>query len=213
VLESGVINHALQINYSRNGGDSCAAGIKVCGTLPKDFQIELISGVTLNESLLVNSRGRSLEIAELAMRCDSKEIPSDISGLVPTGSWIAMQATFGGSASKLNLEGTAIAPEDIVAKGTVAMAVFDDRVIGILSPEASSEPSLWFAWTLAPLEVTTVGTQGAFKKRPGKVRIDQGGGVDVDGNTLVLGSVSLIRASGQAQSGQEQSLFDSLVRR
>lgn len=165
----------------------------------------------MDETALVEARDSVRQLQALAMKCDGKEIPEALDGTKPTGWWIASECTFAGAAAPAGETGTPGPKKDIVLKGPAAMAVFEDRVIGILGPRSEAEPALWWSWRLASTGVEGHGTQGMFKKRPSKLRIDHDGGADGDGDSIVLGGVAqLFRSSGRYQSGQESSLLKAL---
>jgi hypothetical protein len=95
--------------------------------------------------------------------------------------------------------------------GQAAIAIGDGRVIGIMSPMSQAAAALWWSWPLSATAVTAVGTQGVFKRRPAAIRLDRNGGVDSNGDTLVLKIVSkLDREARQFQSAHEASLLEAL---
>jgi hypothetical protein len=167
----------------------------------------------MDGTALVDARSAARQLQALEMKCDGKEIPEALDGEKPTGWWIASECTFAGAAAPAGETGTLEPKKGIVLKGPAAMAVFDDRVIGILSPGSGAESALWWSWPLAGTGVEGHGTQGMFKKRPSKLRIDHNGRADGDGDgdSIVLGGVArLFRSSGRYQSGQESSLLKAL---
>jgi hypothetical protein len=165
----------------------------------------------MDGTALMDARNAARQLQALEMKCDGKEIPEALDGAKPIGWWIASECTFGGEVASGRETGTLGQKKDIVMKGPAALAVFEERVIGILSPDSGAEPALWWSWPLTSTAVEGHGTQGAFKKRPSKLRLDRGGGAEGDGDSIVLGGVArLYRSSGRYQTGQEGSLLKAL---
>jgi hypothetical protein len=165
----------------------------------------------MDGNVLVDARNGARQVASLAMKCDSKEIPLAASGAKPEGWWLVEGCMFAGSATPGGEKGTLDKPVLARIEGTAALAVVEERLIGIVSPNSAGEPALWWSWPLSTIKVETVGTQGLFKKRPASIRLDRDGGVDADSDTLALkGVVRLFRNSGRAQPGQEESLLKAL---
>jgi hypothetical protein len=62
--------------------------------------------------------------------------------------------------------------EDAVVDGTAAIAVNQDAIKGILSPNDGSPPAVWWSWTLDELSLHLGGSQGFLKKRPTDLWLD-----------------------------------------
>jgi hypothetical protein len=167
----------------------------------------------MTETVLVNTRGAAVSMPSLAMRCDPKEIPEAADGTKPTGWWLVDDCTFGGQIQSAADDGTVSESETVVVKSMAAVAVFDERVIGIARPASQESAALWWSWSLTSTTVSGVGVQGLFKKRPSAIRLDRNGGVDDnDGDTIVLKHIArLYRNNGSFQAGQEGSLLEALV--
>jgi len=162
-------------------------------------------------TVLVDARGAARKVERLGMKCDSKELPEPLDGSEPVAWWLIGICTFAGSLLPGGESDTLGDPVEGTMKGQAALAVDDGRVIGIMSPKSPAAAALWWAWPLASTEVTAVGTEGVFKKRPSVIRLDRNGGAEAEGDTLVLNMVSkLQRKSRSIQSTQEASLFEAL---
>jgi hypothetical protein len=163
-------------------------------------------------TVLVDGRGAARVVASLAMKCDAKEIPEAADGSAPEGWWIAADCTFGGRLRPRGETGTLGEPADGMMEGQAAVAVFADRIIGIMSPTAKAAPAVWWSWPLTTTKVSASGSEGLLKKRPTALRLDRNGGVEADdGDSIVLKAVSrLYRSSGRFQSGQSASLLKAL---
>jgi hypothetical protein len=78
----------------------------------------------------------------------------------------------------------------------------------------ASEHSAWLSWSIPRLAIEGMGSQGTFRKRPKLIKIDRDGGVDGDGQTLLLQLIAKVMSSGRrAQDGQETALLESLLPR
>jgi hypothetical protein len=165
----------------------------------------------VDATVLVDARGGAREIALLGMRCDEREIPAALSGTEPVGEWLIFRCMFAGSAMSGGERETLGEAVEGTVEGTAALAVVEDRVIGIVSPDSASAPALWWSWSLASTTVEAHGTRGLFKKRPEKITLDRDGGLDGGGDTLLFEEVA--RNWGRKtgfQTGQEQSLLEAL---
>ena len=166
----------------------------------------------MDGTVLVDARGAARKVGSLGMKCDGKEIPEPLDDSEPVGWWLAGDCTFAGLLLPGGETDTLGDPTEGTMKGQAALAIGDGRVIGIMSPMSQAAAALWWSWPLLATEVSAVGTLGVFKKRPRVIRLDRNGGIDSDGDTLVLKIVSkLYRTAGRFQSGQEASLFEALT--
>jgi hypothetical protein len=160
----------------------------------------------MSESVLVSTRSKAIRVSSLGVSCDDKEIPTLIDGAPPQGWWIVGECTFAGSFASDEPE----TPTTGSFAGMAAVAVSDEKFVGIMSPSGSG-PALWWAWPLSASTVEVHGSQGIVKKRPGKLAVHRAGGVDADGDSVVLHIVGRLYPSmGSVQSKQEASLLNAL---
>jgi hypothetical protein len=162
-------------------------------------------------TVLVDARGGARELSHLEMKCDRKEIPEFLSLIKPEGWWIAADVTFGGTLQTGGETNDLGESKSGSMKGSAALAVGEGRVIGIMSPSSPAEPAIWWSWPLSELRTEAVGSQGLLKKRPTAIVLNRNGGVDGDGDSLVLKGVGrLYRNSNNVSQGQEASLLKVL---
>ncbi|MEA2470020.1 MAG: hypothetical protein QOE38_1019 [Thermoleophilaceae bacterium] len=158
-------------------------------------------------TVLVSARRAAHSVPWLDMRSDAKEIPDALDGSKPVGWWLSEEATFTGRAAQEG-PGTPGAAEEVSLGGTVALAVFADRVIGIVSPNDFAPPAVWFSWPRPSVAVETSGTVGLIRKRPRQLALQ----VEGHGALQLTAVSSLLRSMGSYQAGQEGSLLKALRR-
>jgi len=118
--------------------------------------------------------------------------------------WAAAEATFTGTATD---RGSLNPPRQLELSGTLSLAVLRDKVAAILSPNSESTPALWMSFGVTEMKMEASGSQGLFRKRPTKIRLDLPNG------HIVLHEVSQIfREIGRFQSGQEGKFIKVLER-
>ncbi len=156
-------------------------------------------------AVIVEAREAARAVPVLGMRCDKKEVPEPLAGPEPSGWWVALstfrgQARAGGETKQL---GDLVS---ITAQGVVALAVAGRRLLGIVSPDTSTAPAIWFASSISALRIESSGSQGVFKKRPTDIRLS------TREWTLELAQVNRIfRPSNMIQYGQEGSLLTAMA--
>jgi hypothetical protein len=137
----------------------------------------------LEGRVLVAGRGAQ-ENTPLGMRCDSKEIPSPLSG-EPATWWIAARCIFAAVPTPSE-ELPDEAGGALLVEAPAAFCVSEGRLLGIVSPNDPASEALWWAWSLASTRVETSGTRGLFKKRPAAVVVHRGGGYEQDGGESAI---------------------------
>jgi hypothetical protein len=166
----------------------------------------------IDDHLLVATRSRSLIVEQLEMKCDAREIPSPLGvSQGPADIWIIGHAIFGGAS---NIENDPTPDEQKYAKvqGLAALSICGVRLLGIVAPNAPTQHSAWLSWSIPSLAIAAMGSQGTFKQRPKVIKIDRNGGVDGEGQTLLLQHVmKTLPSSRRAQEGQEAALFARLM--
>jgi hypothetical protein len=151
------------------------------------------------------------------MRCDAKEIPSpyepenlgkrvELRDVLNAGKdeswWFAVGGFYGqvretGGEATQGLSTSEIAP--------IALAIVKHRILGILGPEDTSAPAVWWSWCSAGVEVRTEGSQGMLKKRPEKIELLAHGC-----NVLLVGVSKFLRSSRQYRAAQENGFLKAL---
>lgn len=152
----------------------------------------------------VVGRGHVNRIEALNMRCDSNEVPDPISELETDGYWIGV-GTFRGMASVLDESEALLAEESITTSGAVRMTVVRGRLLAIVAPE-STAAAVWVTGDPSDVRTEGFGSEGLLRRRPKAVR------VSAPTWTLEVSEVStLVRTSGDNESGQIASLLSALV--
>lgn len=171
------------------------------GTLTAEQVVEAVAVVPAPENEAVLERlgipARARVISDLRMRSSAQLIPDPLEAwenqanlkLKPEGWWLAETAVFDGNASYLNRYEELSAPEEFRAgNATAAFCVTKDgRLLGILSPNSPSEPSVWIGTACARVQV-----------RPDSDSKSAAVTIAGDGWTVQLGGLSrLYRSLGQ----------------
>jgi hypothetical protein len=165
--------------------------------------------VVMDGTLIVEVPGPRT-IPQLAMSRGANGIPSPTGDAEPMGWWIAGACMFSAMSEFADRENNGTIRVEMQTDDA-ALAVVEARLIAIVSgtPE---KPSAWLSWPLDSLAVTTAGSRGLVRKRPGGIRIDRRGGADADGDSLALKSVSRYWShSNRQQPWQEASLVEALT--
>lgn len=137
------------------------------GTSTAQQVVEAVAVVPAPDNEAVLERlgipARARVISDIRMRSSAQLIPDPLEAwenpanlnLKPEGWWLAEGAAFDGNASYLNRYEELSAPEHFSAdNATVAFCVTKDgRLLGILSPNVPSEPSVWIATACAHVQV------------------------------------------------------------
>ena len=167
---------------------------------------EAEKGDPVTTAVVVENRSGTRRVQALNMTSDHREIPEPGVAGASAAYWLAGVGIFEGVAALLANDGTLTPGSEVGVVGTVAVAIGNGRLIGIVSPNEAAAPAVWVAVSLADLRVTTKGQIGVFKKRPSQIE------VQYDGWEIDLGNVRRFdRSINQSQHGQEASLLRALT--
>lgn len=155
-------------------------------------------------AVLVDARGHSTTVALLGMRCDAQQIPEPLDGNKPR--LFRGKGVFQGKAAPWNAGGSPGLPAQAQAEGRTAIAVGGGRVMGILTPDQATQPSVWFSLPLGGIRIVEQGSKGVLKSRPVSVQF----GNDQWWCRLTEVSVIIPASGGRLQPKQEGTLLQAL---
>lgn len=144
--------------------------------------------------VLVEDRAWTRRVEALDLWCDAREVPVNLPDTYDQ--W------WGGIYMRRSPPSSSGATPALGAR--VALAIGDERLVGIISPDHPLEPAIWFSITLADLLMVEVLSRHRYQPwRPRKIS------VYVPGWVLVL--VTIARHDGSREwRGQERGLVQAL---
>lgn len=159
----------------------------------------------MTTAVIVQNRSGIRRLEPLGMRGDDREIPDPLLPSRSTSHWVGFGG-LSGTAAMLG-EGESLTPGyEAGVMGTIALALSDNRVFGIVSSTEPTGPAVWLAASLADLDITSSGTTGLIKNRPQRIELR------CDDWELLIGHVqSLNRASGELHKAKETELLTALM--
>jgi hypothetical protein len=159
----------------------------------------------MTTAVVVQNRSFTRHIPALGMKCDEREIPAPLAPTSPPDYWLGMGA-FIGTAELLTADGNFEPGYEVHVLGTVALAVGDGRLIGIVAPDQATATAVWVAPSLGDIAVKAEGKTGLIRKRPERIEIR------CDDWEILIGRVeSLYIKTNMTQYGREASLLAALI--
>jgi hypothetical protein len=159
----------------------------------------------MTTAVIVQNRSGTRRLETLGMRGDEREIPSPLTATCPISYWVG----FGGISGTAALlgDGQSLVPGyEVGVMGTIALALHDRRLFGIISSTDATGPAVWLAASLTELQVSSSGKVGVFNKRPQRIEIRND-----EWELLIRQVQSLKRDSGDLRKARETELLAALV--
>lgn len=174
----------------------------------------------MDGTVLVDGQGMERHVASLAMQCDARDIPLPSDGSTPVGWWLAPYQ-FDGHAQPGGETGVLAEAVPYTRAGLGAIALFEDRVIGIMGGAVGdAAAAVWWSWSRASISVSTPGVSGGGDQPPDRIQLDYLGGSGNGGATVVLRDIArhyfefadgrAVSGSGRFETLQAASLLEAL---